>query len=378
MIPATAYQWIYLLLILYLCITKSARISSYSQSRLLAGSCSEWKKACILSILLIIFIGTRPVDKIFADTVGYAQGYEAVRLGWLDTGFLEERGEPLWAFIHDSCAHMGWSVHAWFTLIEALYIGPVLISCHRIIKKNEYIALLFVVSAFSFFAYGVNTIRNGVACSLLLLSITYLENKRFHKLIAIILCLAAFYIHRSAILPASCLFVSYYFIKKPSWSIWFWLLAIILSLTIGNQIEAIFSNLGFADNRLSGYIQGQYDTNAMAGFSHVGFRWDFLLYSSMPIILGTYIIFKKKIFDSRFLLLFNTYVLSNAFWIMIIRASFSDRFAYLSWFLYPIVLAYPLLKFSIWRRQGANTAIILMLYIGFTLFINGVYYTFIN
>lgn len=32
------------------------------------------------------------------------------------------------------------------------------------------------------------------------------------------------------------------------------------------------------------------------------------------------------------------------FWVLVIRANFSDRFAYLSWFMYALVMMYPLLE----------------------------------
>ena len=54
------------------------------------------------------------------------------------------------------------------------------------------------------------------------------------------------------------------------------------------------------------------------------------------------------------------------FWIIVINASFSNRFAYLSWFLYPIVLSYPLLRMSIWKNQGRKTAYILIAHSLFT------------
>ena len=72
----------------------------------------------------------------------------------------------------------------------------------------------------------------------------------------------------------------------------------------------------------------------------------------MPIILAWYIIFKRRIkVDFNYILLLGVYIYSNAFWVMVIRASFSNRFAYLSWFIYPLVLAYPLLKFPIWKKK---------------------------
>ena len=58
--------------------------------------------------------------------------------------------------------------------------------------------------------------------------------------------------------------------------------------------------------------------------------------------------------------------LCNAFWIMVIRSAFSNRFAYLSWFIYPIVIAYPLVNLRVWDDQDRKTGWILLSYVGFT------------
>ena len=58
-------------------------------------------------------------------------------------------------------------------------------------------------------------------------------------------------------------------------------------------MENFFAGLGF-DDRLNSYITSdEYDDQ----FSDVGFRWDFLLYSVMPIILGWYVVIKKKVYQ---------------------------------------------------------------------------------
>ena len=101
-------------------------------------------------------------------------------------------------------------------------------------------------------------------------------------------------------------------------------------------------------------------------FSSYGFRWDFLAYSAMPIILGYYTILKKRITDNWYSVLFSTYCLANAFWVIFIRAAFSNRFAYLSWFMYPIVVAYPLFFFNLWNDQDKKVGQIILVYIGFT------------
>ena len=94
----------------------------------------------------------------------------------------------------------------------------------------------------------------------------------------------------------------------------------------------------------------------------------------MPILLGYYVVIKRGISDKVYLILLNTYTISNAFWVMIIRANFSNRFAYLSWFMLPIVLAYPLFKFDIWGdSQGKRASQIMLAHVGFTWFMAVVY-----
>ena len=59
---------------------------------------------------------------------------------------------------------------------------------------------------------------------------------------------------------------------------------------------------------------------------------------------------------------------------MVIRASFSNRFAYLSWFIYPLVMAYPLLRMNLWEDQDRKTSLILFAYSGFLFFMFFIYY----
>ena len=89
----------------------------------------------------------------------------------------------------------------------------------------------------------------------------------------------------------------------------------------------------------------------------------------MPIVLGYYVVIKRGIQDRTYTILLNTYTLANAFWVMVIRANYSNRFAYLSWFMYPIVLAYPLLRLDVWGdMQGKRLKQIMLAHIGFTWF----------
>ena len=75
-----------------------------------------------------------------------------------------------------------------------------------------------------------------------------------------------------------------------------------------------------------------------------GFRIDFVLYSAVPIVLGLIAIEKKFIVSEKYYFLLNLYTLVNALWLLCMYSDFTNRIAYLSWLLLPIVLIYPILN----------------------------------
>lgn len=317
--------------------------------------------ALLVCVVFALWLGNRPVAMEFGDTFNYNHKYELIQYGH-EVNINE--GEGLFAFLMIYCAER-YEVNIFFTLIDILYFGFTLWACKRFAPNNPFAMLLFVMGAFSFYTYGVNGIRNGLACSIILVAISYLNENKRDLIIAGILSLAAFNIHRSTVLPTLMAFGSYFFLRSGfKWSVIFWLFSILISLTLGSFVENIFTSLGF-DDRMTKYMSSEFDEE----FENTGFRWDFLLYSAMPIILGYVIVITKGIQDKTYLLLLNTYTLSNAFWVMMIRANFSNRFAYLSWFMYPIVLGYPLLRLNVWGAdQGRRLRLIMYAQVGFTWF----------
>lgn len=104
-------------------------------------------------------------------------------------------------------------------------------------------------------------------------------------------------------------------------------------------------------------------------FSHTGFRWDFLIFSAVPIWWGWHVTNRLKSKDRSYEIVLNTYILANSIWVMVSRAAFSNRFAMLSWFLYFLVMAYPLLKFELYKNQGGRISIVLIFMLLIAIFI---------
>ncbi len=355
------YEHFYLALITLFAIWMGVRrliSSDYSHQE----KGSSWIFPLVLSVAFAFWLGLRPVHPAFGDTVNYAYEYNMKDIRTI--GF-DWNSEWLWQWLMMFCKSAGFTVHQFFLVIEVIYVLTAFFAAKRFMPNDPMLAMLFVMGSLMFYTFGVNGLRNGIACHIVLLAISLLLDDKY--VLGGLLCLCAFGFHRSTMLPIVSTIAAMFFIKDFKYALIFWIASIFISLIAGGAITNFFADLGF-DDRMT-----QYTTSKdMSLFSREGFRWDFLLYSSMPIVMGWYICLKRKIQDNWYNVICVTYALCNAFWIMVIRSSYSNRFAYLSWFIYPIVIAYPLINLPVWEDQDRKTGLILLAYVSFTVFMMAV------
>lgn len=360
------------------CLIAFAKYCGSNRSTLVYRKSPHSTITFIYCILFAFWMGFRPVQKeAWADTLTYRLMYNSLKgdHSISDELIIDTNSEWLWDFMQRNFVVANVPVEWFFFFVECGYIGFMYLGIRRMIPCNQWLTLLFCISSFSFLSFSYNGLRNGLACSIILYAISFLI--KFDKkdlLWGILLSFIAVGIHRSTALPALCALIAWLFKFDFKWAYSFWILSIFISLLVGEQVQALFANIGF-DDRMASYAGTTVANSEYAkNFSKTGFRWDFLLYSAMPIILGWYIVYKRKIKDRAYDLLIVTYTLANSFWVMVIQSTNSNRFAYLSWFMYPIVFAYPLLKVKIWKDQDRKTVQILMLYVLFTVFLNVIYW----
>lgn len=221
--------------------------------------------------------------------------------------------------------------------------------------------LILVIGSMGFYSYGVNTIRAGVALGFVLLAI-YKKEKIFPFLL---FSFIAINFHKSMALPLGMFIISHFY-KSTKGCLLFWGVMLMLSFLNIEIISLLLQNVaGGADERVIDYMSAT--ENEL--YAKAGFRWDFILYSLFPMVIGCYYVLKKKFEDKFYSQILNTYILVNAFWLAVIRIPYTDRFAYLSWFLAPVVMLYPLIKQPIFRKQQSVIAgiIFVMVSINFAL-----------
>lgn len=296
--------------------------------------------AIFVLVFTVLYMGLRPVSSQFGDMVLYNFELQSIMAGNPPKGkveFLFNALMGLFALIK--------SPLLFFFTCSLLYVLPLYISTKRMFGDYWAYAFFMLIFAFTFWPFGVNGIRNGIAASLFLLAIS--EPK---KIVRYALFVSSLLIHKSLVLPLAAYLVSNN-IKNTKLYFLFWILCIPVSLALGSFLESFFLGLGFSDDeRLTVYLS-EFDQQNEGVELKLGFRWDFIIYSATAVYAAWYFIYKKKVEDALYNNLVATYLLANGFWILIIRANYSNRFAYLSWFMMGIIILYPLLKYQLFKDQ---------------------------
>ncbi len=305
-------------------------------------------------IVFTLYIGLRPVSTFFGDMGSYNSAFVKIQKGIP----IVIKSDYAFNYFLLACTKI-MSSQSFFLLVDILYILPCYWFSRLYFKRYWFFAIFMFAGSFSFWSYGTNGIRNGLATAFFITGLCFYERK---KIFMYVFFLLSFFIHSSLIIPIAA-FITSGIYKNPRLYLYIWLASIPLSLVGGSFWESFFGSIGFED-RTSGYLTGGEEFKEQ--FSQTGFRWDFVLYSASGIFAGYYYIFKRKINDNFYTHLFGIYAIANAFWILVIRANFSNRFAYLSWFLMAAVIAYPMFRYRIWNDHNKVFGWIVFLYYLFT------------
>ena len=225
------------------------------------------------------------------------------------------------------------------TLYWLFYTFFYCISYYVVSKKyfpNEYAGyfVLCVVGCLGFVSYGSNTIRAGFGIALLLLA--YCTD---NKILKICLSVIAIGCQMSMLLPVVGYFFSVYVIKKYRWCECIWLMSLVITsmTSVVSDVMTLFSGLDARIEEMSNF-------DGTSDVYNVGFRYDFLIYSLIPILIAKYNIWNFIKESPTYYIVYKTYLLVHAVWQLLIRIPYTDRVAYLSWFLIPFLLLYPVLN----------------------------------
>jgi len=361
MLPASIYSVIYLFLVTLLTFSTYTGVRN-NGTAIIGKNLSNRSLAFLLTTFLILFIGLRPISSIyFGDTANYTAYYYA-RLH--NTSFIFETNttnllfDNLFAWFGSKSL----GITSFFIAISSIYFGITYYAISRIFPNHSLGAFIVFLGAFSTFSYGTNGIKAGAAAAICLLAMSYKEK----KILFILLLLVSWGFHHSMSLVLAAIFVSTVF-KKTKWYFYLWILCVFIAATHITFFQYLFAN--FSDGVGADYLKADSETAYLSGF-----RLDFILYSAMPIFIGYIITIKKKIRNTTYELWLRTYLMTNSIWMLCMYASYTNRIAYLSWFMYPIVLIYPFLEMKWTNKQPLYLKRVAYAHLSFTLFMEIIYY----
>ena len=358
MFPASIYQPVYLLIVTLLTFWIMRYYNQSVLNNLKRITTSKQIFALLVCLFMVVFIGMRPISgKYFVDMANY---YEHNNIYMYERFFFDKEAENL--FFDNWFAWMA-SNYVDFSLVmtifAAIYFGMLYIACRKLFPKDTLLAFIVSLAAFSTFSYGTNGMKAGMAASTFLVALAY-----YDKLwLSIPLSIFTLGQHHSMALVIASYFLVL-FVKNPKYYFAGWLVCLIMAALHISFFQFLFA--GFADERGAEYLSGGFDS---------GFRIDFIIYSAIPVAIGYLMIFEYNLVKSKtYNLLLNLYLTTNSFWMLCMYSESSNRIAYLSWFLYPIVLLYPFVNINWHKQQIRYLKYAVYGHLGFTLFMMFIYY----
>lgn len=323
--------------IIFLSIVALLTMMAVGRYRTMNGLCElpttkdKMGMGLVVAVGLTILIGTRPISYAFIDMMNYHFDYLSYQ--GETSHFDRETTNLIFDNLLLFMATSGMPEEWFYILMATVNFGCTYAACRKMFPRDSYIAFLVFAAAFSTFSYCTNGIKAGAAAAVFLLALAYKEEKRK----AVFLLFLAYGMHHSMILPIAA-YIGCWFYDKQKLYFGIWFICLLLAAAHVTAFQELFSS--FSDQRTQDLYLG--NTKDAYGLE-AGFRPDFILYSAIPIIVGYYAIYKRKIQSKYYSFLINTYMLTNAVWMLCMYATFTNRIAYLSWGMYPVVLIYPFL-----------------------------------
>lgn len=318
-------------------LLKYRKLEKFPEANLLVGT-------VLLLLIVTLFIGLRnPAGswRYFGDTYRYTLVFEKIKAdpSWVS-------GKDLGFYFYMKVIAQFFNVQMFFLITAMLYVFPVFYAFYKWFKKHAFFAVVLFVTSMSFWPFGINGVRNGLATSFFIFALAF-RDKRWlmYSIIGISISF-----HTSMVLPLLALVITEFY-RNTKLLLKIWLISVPLSFLFGRRLLGV---VNFLVTSSIGQLDGRGDFSDIESdvFAASSFRIDFVIYSAVVIALGYYFLYRFKFRDAFYLKLFNIYLISNTIWLFFIYYPYTNRVAYLSWFLIPPLVVYPIIYLKGLKNQS--------------------------
>lgn len=365
MIHGIYYQPIYLILVTVFSITY---YNKYASSKNIVYDNKRF--ALFLAILFSIFIGFRPPFDVLSDTGGLVMYYQSVA----DDSFTFTWDTENFVFdnLLRGMSAFGFDYSIWLTIIASIYFIGRYVACRKLFPRSTNIAFLVFLGAFITYSSATNGFKAGAATTLFICAIAYRDN----LIVSVLLLFLSVGMHH-AMFVCFIAYVIAHFYKKQNAYYCLWLLSLLLAIAHITYFQSLFGSFS-PDEKAGSYL------SLDSGSWRTGMRYDFVLYSAVPIVQGWLHRKRYGALSNKYTFILNLYILLNSVWMLCMYANFTNRIAALSWGLYPVVIMMPYFEkrenLDVYGTQGSNRGLskALLFNLLFTLFMQVIYYGLIK
>lgn len=277
------------------------------------------------SVIFILMFGLRDFE-VGVDTMMYVGVYN---IGKSD--LYNEKGFNLFNVL---LYKLGASDRVFIFSVAFSYLTLIYVFLKKKHYNNVFLIFFCWVSLFFFKSMGINTIRQGLACSIFLVGLTFRRN--YIKYLFFVIA-ATFHISLAIVLLA--FFVAKYF-NKNKYAIISFVLGAILSITnvpIYSWLSLIPGINSLVNDKFEFY-------SSVSTFDYkIGFRIDFFIFNLFFAVVGYYYVTYVLKDDSKeskdYNIIYNMYLYLSGFFFVMFNSGYSDRYGVLSWMLIPLVIA---------------------------------------
>lgn len=259
-----------------------------------------------------------------------------------------------WILSNISTSFLFFKIVSWF-----LFISIFLLSLMRIFRSYQLLAVFIgFTTYFIFFSYALNTMRQGLAISLLFFAISILITDSNQKKLFYTAIICAPLIHFSSLFLSITLFVLRKFDLKLKTLLLIWITS--LGLFITNINKSLFGN--FQSDSMSTYSSEALLKVYTGGVNRI----DFLLFGTFFLFIGL-LVRKFMVKEHNFRVydkLLKVYILFNTYYLMVGFVTYSDRIGSYSWFLIPLLVLFPIVKTKVYNPLRLVGILLLLIFIG--------------
>lgn len=264
------------------------------------------------------------------DLHNYAYWFSTFHNVSLKMSGIQFSEDPLFFFLQWCIAQFTDSISIFLIIIWGIIYFNIVSSLRKLFDSSDVLFVFFSYATFFiFFSYVLNTMRQGLAISFLIVALSAMIYKKKNWTFILSIIIAPI-IHITALPISLCLLLLRWFKIKLLPVFLLWVASILLFISGYNS--ALFKGV---QSKLINTYTSDYALGRYSGLTN---RVDFLLFSVF-IALIAFVIWRyilKK--DTEYEKLLIYYLLANSYFLCLGFIAFSDRIAAYSWFIIPILI----------------------------------------